>query len=128
MKGGILMRVLLCKIQCPFMCFCKPSAANHFYTSAPLKLQNSPHVVVPSSTTDFSVSEKPSSQDVMLKSCLRKVPQGTEVAKKRVQWIDISGNQLAEIKEFESRGIPIMKKRTGVVFASFSNGSFDNIS
>ncbi|GFQ08335.1 beta-amyrin 28-oxidase, partial [Phtheirospermum japonicum] len=77
----------------------------------PLKLENSPHVVVVPSTTDFAVSdasEKPSSQDVLLKSCLRKVPCGPddntkEVAKKKVQWIDISGKQLAEIKEFESR-------------------------
>lgn len=34
------MRVLLCKIHCPFICFCKPSS--HIYTAGPLKLEDTP--------------------------------------------------------------------------------------
>ncbi|CAA0841575.1 Unknown protein [Striga hermonthica] len=129
MKAGILMRALLCKIKCPFICFCKPSAAahHHLYSQRPLKLDNNPHVVVPSSTTteeQFAVVpnalEKSSSDEglkvnggdqqaentAVLKSCLKKFPNepdaATEAVKRSVRWIDASGQQLAEIKEFES--------------------------
>ncbi|XP_061976342.1 uncharacterized protein LOC133697647 [Populus nigra] len=38
----LFMRLLFCKIHCPFICFCKPSP--RIYGPAPLKLENSPHV------------------------------------------------------------------------------------
>lgn len=88
------MRLLLCKIQCPFICFCKPSAA-HLYTSAPLKLESSPHVV--SSGLGFD-KEAANAKTKAPKSCIRKPHDGN----KRVQWMDHIGKQLAEIKEFES--------------------------
>lgn len=108
MKDGTLMPVLFCKIHCPFICFCKPSAA-HLYTSAPLKLEGSPHV----GHSAFAVDKSPTvveegsvngteNSETVLKSCIRK-PQGKEAGKKRVEWKDNSGKQLAEIKEFESR-------------------------
>lgn len=101
MKAGSLMRLLLCKIHCPFICFCKPSAA-HLYTAAPLKLESSPHVV-PSA---FAAADKPSPEAVKgkkkaLKSCIRKTGD-QDAGNKRVQWMDNIGKQLAEIKEFES--------------------------
>ncbi|XP_042018956.1 uncharacterized protein LOC121766771 [Salvia splendens] len=110
MKDGTLMPVLICKIHCPFICFCKPSAA-HLYTSAPLKLEGSPHVVhsafavdkSPSVVEEGSVNGNKNSETV-LKSCIRE-PQGKEAGKKRVEWKDNTGKQLAEIKEFESRGL-----------------------
>ncbi|GER50722.1 30S ribosomal protein S8 [Striga asiatica] len=121
MKAGILMRALLCKIKCPFICFCKPSAAHHLYSQRPLKLDNNPHVVVPSTTEQFAVPnvlEKSSSdeglkvngeqqvENTVLKSCLKKFPNEpdatTEAVKRSVKWIDSSGQELAEIKEFES--------------------------
>ncbi|KAG6397223.1 hypothetical protein SASPL_143389 [Salvia splendens] len=108
MKDGTLMPVFFCKIHCPFICFCKPSAA-HLYTSAPLKLEGSPHVV----HSSFAVDKSPSvveegsvngnkNSETMLKSCIRE-PQRKEAGKKRVEWKDNTGKQLAEIKEFESR-------------------------
>ncbi|KAI3450916.1 hypothetical protein Pfo_007581 [Paulownia fortunei] len=117
MKEGTFMRVLFCKIHCPFICFCKPSAA-HLYTSGPLKLENTPHVV-PSTTFAVSNASDKSSSGVkeegvngnqeaenVLKSCIRKLPYGPDatkvVGKKRVQWMDNLGKELAEIKEFES--------------------------
>ncbi|KAL0436105.1 UNVERIFIED_CONTAM: hypothetical protein Sradi_0318400 [Sesamum radiatum] len=118
MKEGTLMRVLFCKIQCPFICFCKSSAA-HLYTSGPLKLENSPHVVPSTAFALSSASDKSSSgikedgligkqgAENVLKSCIRKIPYRSEankeVGKKRVQWMDNLGKELAETKEFESR-------------------------
>lgn len=111
MKETIFMRVLFCKIHCPLMCFCKPSAA-HIYTSGPLKLESAPHIVP---STAYAVSGKSSSEGVkeegvnrkheahaVLKSCIRKPPPRPEVGKRRVQWMDNLGKELAEIKEFES--------------------------
>ncbi|KAK6145062.1 hypothetical protein DH2020_021882 [Rehmannia glutinosa] len=119
-------KVLFCKIQCPFMCFYKASAA-HLYTSEPLKLENTPNHIVPSTAyavPDVSdhdsrlvygdVSDNSSSgveeegengnleAENVLKSCIKKLPT-EEVGKKRVQWKDKLGKELAEIKEFESR-------------------------
>ncbi|KAH6811293.1 Lysyl-tRNA synthetase, partial [Perilla frutescens var. frutescens] len=147
------------QIHCPLMCFCKPSAA-HIYTSGPLKLESAPHIV-PSTAYAISgvkeecVNEKHGAHTV-LKSCIRKLPprpdSTREVGKKRVQWMDNLGKELAEIKEFESRlhsssfescdfyqqeklqinclisllkmlGIPKMKKKATVVSVSFSEAA-----
>ncbi|KAL3518919.1 hypothetical protein ACH5RR_021508 [Cinchona calisaya] len=124
MKDSIFMRVLFCKIHCPFICFCKPSAAAHLYTSSrPLKLENTPQtpsrVVSVSDSSDQSSSEAPQviskyesldrkeQGENALKSCIKKAPTRPpgplkEAEKKRVQWIDNLGKELAEIKEFES--------------------------
>ncbi|XP_010542468.1 PREDICTED: uncharacterized protein LOC104815671 [Tarenaya hassleriana] len=129
----VLMRVLLCKIQCPsFICFCKPSP--HIYTAGPLKLENTPHV---SSVTVVSANDDDDLDDAhedvdcadghgneireesrvdgkeeegqgaesVLKSSLRKADSGSTLAekrgKKKVQWVDLMGKDLAEIREFE---------------------------
>ncbi|KAL8099427.1 uncharacterized protein LOC141683805 [Apium graveolens] len=137
---SIFMRVLFCKIHCPsFICFCKPSAAAHLYTSGPLKLDNSPHVLplgaVPVNTatdnhsiiinncTDQLTGEtievkdasclddaklEQASQVHALRSCIRKKEAASvpgEVEKKKVQWLDNVGKELADIKEFESSEI-----------------------
>lgn len=117
------MRVLFCKIHCPFICFCKPSP--HLFTSGPLKLENTPHVSstcvsVPIASDQLSgesqtievkegnVDGKQQDENI-LKSSLKKVPPGTgkpkEVDKKRVQWMDNLGKELLEIKEFEGRWV-----------------------
>lgn len=98
------MRVLFCKIHCPFMCFCKSSAA-HLYTSGPLKLENTPQIVAQNSAA-YAVCNNSSSE---VKSCMRKLPcrpnstKDVQKKKKKVQWMDDFGKQLAEIKVFESR-------------------------
>lgn len=124
MKQSIFMRVLFCKIHCPFICFCKPSAAAHLYNSGPLKLESTPpqapfRVVSVSDSSDQLSAEAPQitkeeesldrkeQDENVLKSCIKKMPTGPsdplkEVEKKRVQWIDNLGKELAEIKEFES--------------------------
>lgn len=115
------MRVLFCKIHCPFICFCKPSATAHLYTSGPLKLENTPQAPfrvvsvsdcsdqLPNETAQVkeeSLDDKEQVQNV-LKSCIKKAPTRPdalkETEKKKVKWIDNSGKELAEIKEFESR-------------------------
>lgn len=124
MKESGLMRVLFCKIHCPFICFCKPSAA-HLYSQGQLKLENTPHV--PSSTVvsvagDASgqlIGEVSEAKEVSLqgsrqaainggrRSCIRKATSGShaprEIEKKSVQWVDNLGKELVEIKEFETR-------------------------
>ena len=111
------MRVLFCKIHCPFICFCKPSP--HIYTPGPLKLENNPHV--PPSIVSIPDGENQSSGDTievndgkqpdenLLKSSLKEEPSEPdspkEVGKKRVQWMDFLGKELVEIKVFESRWI-----------------------
>ncbi|PIN05583.1 hypothetical protein CDL12_21879 [Handroanthus impetiginosus] len=107
MKETIFMRVLFCKIHCPFICFCKPTAA-HLYTSKPFKLESTPSTAYAISD---DVSDKSSSSEgingkheaeSVLKSCIKKLPSRHEgVEKKRVQWTDSLGKELAEIKEFE---------------------------
>ncbi|CAA0382298.1 hypothetical protein ISN45_At03g013510 [Arabidopsis thaliana x Arabidopsis arenosa] len=144
----VLMRVLLCKIQCPsFICFCKPSP--HIYASGSLKLENT-FPLVSSSTTvvddrdhdgndddDAHVEEEEEvvvdhvdglltevvreedcalegkkeeeeslSNGEILKSSLKKEvldsADGGRKEKKKVQWVDLMGKELAEIREFES--------------------------
>jgi len=119
----LFMRVLFCKIHCPFICFCKPSP--RIYGPAPLKLENSPHVpstavisVVDASCDDDhvlndSVEVKEGSVGVDgkqlqaqngLKSSLKKADfDSKEVDKKNVRWMDFLGKELVEIREFESR-------------------------
>ncbi|CAA0829027.1 Unknown protein [Striga hermonthica] len=92
------------------MCFCKPSAA-HVYNSAPAKLENSVNVIAEDSDKSSSGVEVEISrgegangncEDVDLdvfKSCIRKPGSAR---KKRVQWKDKLGKELAEVKEFES--------------------------
>lgn len=120
-KETIFMRILFCKIHCPFICFCKPSAA-HLYTSGPLKLENAPHVpstaVIVSDATDNKLTGDTNEvkneslngsldAENVLKSCIKKPTSGhdafNEIEKKNVQWKDNFGKELAEIKEFESR-------------------------
>ncbi|CAN7112578.1 uncharacterized protein LOC103849772 [Brassica rapa] len=126
------MRVLLCKIQCPsFFCFCKPSP-HIYAASGSLKVENTPpQVSSPSITTtvvddnddhyvdahaaecvdgDHAIEEKEEACGVeekqeggILKSSLKKeVLDSPRVEKKKVQWVDLMGKELAEIREFES--------------------------
>lgn len=113
----IFMRVLFCKIHCPFICFCKPSP--HIYTPGPLKLENNLHVppsivsipdaVNPLSADPTEVKNGKQPDESHVKSSLKKAPSepGTpkEAGKKKVQWMDLLGKELVEIKEFESRWI-----------------------
>ncbi|XP_038700857.1 uncharacterized protein LOC119997745 [Tripterygium wilfordii] len=116
------MRILFCKIHCPsFICFCKPSP--HLYTAGPLKLENSPHAPVAVDTcnhhecgdtdgetiaaskdfTDVDGKQRQEQQvENFAKSSLKKTsPDSKEVQKKRVQWPDLLGKELVEIREFE---------------------------
>lgn len=106
----LLMRVLVCKIHCPsFICFCKPSP--HICTSGPLKLENTPNVPqklvsVPQESESENKVINDGKQELAescLKSNLRKPNFSTEKHKKTVQWMDLLGKQLVEIREFESR-------------------------
>ncbi|XP_047966552.1 uncharacterized protein LOC125210946 [Salvia hispanica] len=113
MKESVFMRVLFCKIRCPLMCFCKPSGT-HVYTSKALKLESAPHIVPPAVNAkplDEGVKEEERADvehgdGTVTKSCVRKVfprPSSTrEIRKKKVQWMDQLGKELAEIREFES--------------------------
>lgn len=128
------MRVVLGKLQCPFICFCKPSS--QIYTSRPLRLENTPQTTEQTQTqtqtqtksqTEINEScmyeddatEVNESEDGIgitnhnqnpgcLESCLTKASsQKSEPAtcaqKKKVQWLDFLGKELAQIREFESR-------------------------
>ncbi|OVA16400.1 hypothetical protein BVC80_243g1 [Macleaya cordata] len=114
------MRVLFCKFPCPsFICFCKPSP--HLLTPCPLKLENGPNVPaavcsVPDSVgqlSDEKIEDDKESLDGkqeienLPKSSLKKPSlesgAGKEVEKGRVQWMDLLGKELVEIKEFEPR-------------------------
>ncbi|KAF5748840.1 hypothetical protein HS088_TW04G00800 [Tripterygium wilfordii] len=111
-------------IHCPsFICFCKPSP--HLYTAGPLKLENSPHAPVAVDTcnhhecgdtdgetiaaskdfTDVDGKQRQEQQvENFAKSSLKKTsPDSKEVQKKRVQWPDLLGKELVEIREFEPR-------------------------
>ncbi|KAI3412395.1 uncharacterized protein J3R85_017434 [Psidium guajava] len=115
------MRFLFCKLHCPpFVCFCKPSP--HIYTPGPLKLEDAPHVPPPvvsvsdgsdqlcGETTevgdDVALDGKNGETDkVIIKSSLKKKKAGLEALcgeKKQVQWVDLSGKELAEVREFDS--------------------------
>lgn len=125
------MRVLFCKIHCPFICFCKPSS--HIYTARTLKLESSPHVAS-TTTAVLSVSDDhhvdaesdgvKEESDVVdgkeqqeegggeavenycVKSILKKEAlDSKEVKKKKVQWMDFLGKELVEIREFEARWV-----------------------
>ncbi|KAJ6714181.1 hypothetical protein OIU85_025765 [Salix viminalis] len=123
----LFMRVLFCKIRCPFICFCKPSPRIYGPGPGPLKLENSPHVpstaVISVVAADASYDddhvlndsvevkegnagvygEEPQAQNG-LKSSLKKAGfDSKEVDKKKVRWIDSLGKELVEIREFESR-------------------------
>lgn len=138
----VLMRVLLCKIQCPsFICFCKPSP------HISLKLENTPQVSSSTTTVvdnddhdhdahveeeeeedadlvddllneegreeeDCAVEEEKEEEEghcngEILKSSLKKavsdLGDGGRREKKKVQWVDLMGKELAEIREFECR-------------------------
>ncbi|KAB2607551.1 hypothetical protein D8674_007268 [Pyrus ussuriensis x Pyrus communis] len=127
------MRFASCKIHCPpLICFCKPNSP-HIYTPGPLELQNSPTPPPPPplpnsklasvpETSDHLADEEiikgekllgnanpqPSTAQPSLKSSLRKpnsdssAPKQEEL-KKTVQWIDILGKQLVDIREFQCR-------------------------
>ncbi|KAL5720521.1 hypothetical protein ACHQM5_013186 [Ranunculus cassubicifolius] len=112
------MRVLFCKLHCPLICFCKPSA----HLLSPLKLENS--LNVPSSVSSvvdevdqLSVEEKVDDDgdekvsldgnqeiEILPKSSLKKScsQSGKEVEKGKVQWMDFYGKELVEIREFEA--------------------------
>ncbi|XP_030447703.1 uncharacterized protein LOC115670532 [Syzygium oleosum] len=115
------MRFFVCKLHCPpFVCFCKPSS--HIYAPGPLKLEDAPHVPPPEVSVsdgsdqlcgetaevgdDAGLDEKNGETDkVIIKSCLKKKKAGLEALcaeKKQVQWVDLLGKELAEVKEFES--------------------------
>lgn len=103
--GGESEKILMfCKIHCPFICFCKPSP--HIYTTRPLKLDNQ-LVSVPDDDKDeifddpHQYQSQSPSPEVCLKSNLKK-PNAGKNKKKRVQWMDVLGKQLVEIREFES--------------------------
>ncbi|XP_071698498.1 uncharacterized protein [Rutidosis leptorrhynchoides] len=127
---SIFMRVLFCKIHCPsFICFCKPSTASHLYNSGPLKLEDShnapstPSLVVSADPSvhknhveeiievhDKEISEEDGKQELeienfVLRSCMKNkgdLQSRSQIDRKKVQWMDDSGNQLVDIKEFES--------------------------
>ena len=124
----LFMRVLLCKIRRPFICFCEPSPITYGPGPGPgpgpLKLENSPHVpstavisvVVADASYDDdhvlndSVEVKEGSVGVYgeesqakngLKSILKKAAiDSKEVDMKKVRWIDSLGKELVEIREF----------------------------
>lgn len=116
------MRVLFSKIHCPsFICFCKPSP--HIYTPGPPKLENTPHVPpklvsVPEASdqlpglikvTEETLDGQQHPTEHCRKSCLKKpnsdsaAPIPNEEQKKKVQWMDFLGKELATVREFESR-------------------------
>lgn len=119
MKERGLMGILFCKIHSPFICFCKPSAPPCcLYSQPQLKLGSTPRV--PSSTVvdadgtvEFTGEAgevnppqriKQAAINCCRRSCIRKsgMPKQIEKKKKSVQWVDNLGQELAEIKEFES--------------------------
>lgn len=118
----LLMRVLFCKVHCPsFICFCKPSS--HLLTPCPLKLENGSNVPttvcsVPDSVGEIcsekvddqeevedkgSLDERQIEIEILPKSSLKKPNSEPriQVEKARVQWMDLLGKDLVEIKEFE---------------------------
>ncbi|KAK0605590.1 hypothetical protein LWI29_028486 [Acer saccharum] len=125
------MRVLFCKIHCPsFICFCKPTS--HIYTPGPLKLENSPHVPSTTTITDdhqlvcgldnedanqvkeesvvdgqkqqqAAAGEEEENENCPRSSLKKEVLDSKQSQKKKkVQWMDLLGKELVEIREFES--------------------------
>lgn len=119
------MRIVLCKFHCPsFICFCKSSP--HINTSGSLKLENAPHIpstvvsvssessdrlaaTVKNGTPDENPEQLQIDGSMCVKSSLKKkVLKEVEEAKekkKKVQWMDFSGKDLVEVKEFDSRWV-----------------------
>ncbi|KAL8159544.1 hypothetical protein V2J09_001081 [Rumex salicifolius] len=96
----------------------KHMPSSHLYTPSPLKLQNTPHASPPQPPDSNNSLEEAKAfesngtcngddihpSEIGLKSILRKATPDYElVEKKKVQWVDLFGEQLAEIKEFETR-------------------------
>ncbi|KAL4034841.1 hypothetical protein IC575_003510 [Cucumis melo] len=118
------MRFWMCKIHCPSsFCLCQP--APHIYStgSIPLDLENSSHlpsevesVIGTSGSIVETLESKQECRDESddkvqeneygIKSSLRKPSLRSGVSKekhvKRVQWMDFSGKELVEIREFEA--------------------------
>lgn len=112
----------MCKIHCPSsLCLCKPSSHIYSTGSVPPNLENSPHlpsevesVIGTSGSIVETFESKPECRDDKeqeneygIKSSLRKpslrsgAPEEKHV--KKVQWMDFSGKELVEIREFEPR-------------------------
>lgn len=112
----------MCKIHCPSsFCLCQPSPHINTTGSVPLKLENSPHLpseveaVIGTSVSIVDTFEfeqecrddKEQEPEYGIKSSLRKTslklgaPEGKHA--KKVQWMDFSGKELVEIREFEPR-------------------------
>ncbi|XP_077245260.1 uncharacterized protein LOC143885135 [Tasmannia lanceolata] len=93
------MRVLFCKFHCPFICFCK--SPHPYFSPCPLKLENTEHVS--SSLSSLGNDMIDGEIKIVPKSSLKKPSDlGSKIVEnKRVQWIDVLGKELAEIKEFE---------------------------
>lgn len=111
----------MCKIHCPSsFCLCHPSPHIYSTGSIPLDLENSPHLpsevesVIGTSGSIFENFEskqeccrddKEQENEYVIKSSLSKpslrpgVPNEKHV--KKVQWMDFSGKELVEIREFE---------------------------
>lgn len=107
----------MCKIHCPSsLCLCQPSPHIHSTGSVSLDLQNSPHLpsrdvpVIETSGSSVETLEpkrdKGPESEFGNKSSLRKPNSRSGVSKekhvKTVQWMDFSGKELAEIREFEA--------------------------
>ncbi|KAG6386503.1 hypothetical protein SASPL_155406 [Salvia splendens] len=82
--------------------FCKPSGA-HLYTSKALKLESTPHIVnAKPSDEGVKEEERADGDDTVTKSSVPRPGSTREIRKKKVQWMDQLGKELAEIREFES--------------------------
>uniref|UniRef100_A0A7N0THJ2 Uncharacterized protein n=1 Tax=Kalanchoe fedtschenkoi TaxID=63787 RepID=A0A7N0THJ2_KALFE len=113
------MRVWLSKIHCPsFICFCKP--AQHLCAPPPpppanLDSTTHRHTVVVHLSADKKeepvddrgdkVDEAEIRNEFILKSSIKRkvdIDQGEEGRKKTVQWMDVTGKNLVDVKEFET--------------------------
>ncbi|KAK4786146.1 hypothetical protein SAY86_002835 [Trapa natans] len=117
------MRFVLCKFHCPsFICFCNSSP--HINTPGSLKPENAPHnpstavsdssessdklpAEVKNETSDENPEQSQIDADICIKSTLKKkepkeAKEAKEKKKKKVQWMDFTGKDLVEIKEFDS--------------------------
>ncbi|XP_038879679.1 uncharacterized protein LOC120071456 [Benincasa hispida] len=110
------MRFWMCKIHCPSsFCLCQPSPHIYSTGSVPLDLENSPHLpsevdsvigISDSIVETFeSKQECRDDKESVIKSSLKKPSLRSAIPKekhvKRVQWMDFSGKELVEIREFE---------------------------
>ncbi|CAN6810500.1 unnamed protein product, partial [Brassica oleracea var. botrytis] len=120
-----------------FICFSKPSP--HIYTSGSLKLENTPPQVSFSTTTvveanddhyvDGLLDEEKQEEEQgqchgeILKSSLRKKALDGRMERKQVQWVDVMGKELAEIREFELKKMISDMMVIKAVLASFCDQS-----